>query len=341
MSLTRSFSNPFLLTDLTESLTTIPNQWSLVNDMGLFRDEPVAANSVTIEESNKTLALIGDSVRGGGRNKVNKDDNRKLHSLVIPHFNLSDYILPSDLVIKRAYGQATAEDTEAEVMARKLARIQRNWDATMEAARCQAITAGTVYAPNGTVAINYFTEFGYTQTTQNFVFSSGTTDVVAGIEAVIAAVQDNLVSGETVTGVRFLCSPGFFSSLIGHAKVTQAYLYFSSNAGNNPNRDRLGGQGLFRRFEYAGAEFVEYRGVFNGTPLIPANEAYAIPLGTQDMFVTHYGPAEKFGLVNTVGEKAYVWTYRDQYDEQIEIQTESNFMNLIRRPQAVIKCTKS
>lgn len=339
MTIARSLTNPFTLTDWTEDLVTIPNQWSLVNDSGLFAEEGVTQHNVTIEEYNKTLSLVGDSVRGAGRNKVNKDENRKLHSLPIPHFNLQDYITPSDIQGKRAYGNTNAAETEAAVMLRKMDRINRVWAATLEAARCQAITAGTVYAPNGTVSVNYFTEFGYTQTTQAFQFSSATANIQGAVEAVIAAIQDGVLTGSTVTAVRFYCSPEFFSALTQHTKVAQAYLYFSSNAGNNPNRDRLGGQGLFRRFEWAGAEFVEYRGVFNGNRLIPASEAYAVPLGTSDMFVTYFGPAEKFSTVNTVGERAYLWTMRDAWDEKVEIFTESNFLNLIRRPQAVIKCT--
>ncbi len=341
MTAARSFTSPFQMTDWTETLTTIQNQWSLIQDSGLFRDESVTQNNITIEETNQTLSLITDSYRGSGRNKVNKDDNRKLHALVLPHFNLQDAISPLDLVSKRAYGSADMAETEAAVMARKLARIQRNWDATMEAARCQAITGLTAFAPNNTVAINYLTEFSASQTTVDFVFSVPTTDVFAGIETVLGTVQDNIMNGETVTGVRVYCSPGFFASLVGHAKMLDAYKYFSSNEGNNPNRDRLGGQGLFRRFVTNGVEFVEYRGQFNGVPLIPANQAFAVPLGTQDMFISYYGPAEKFGLVNTAGEKAYVWTYRDAYDEQIEIHSESNFLHLVRRPSAIVKLTKS
>jgi len=55
------------------------------------------------------------------------------------------------------------------------------------------------------------------------------------------------------------------------------------------------------------------------------------------MFITYFSPANKFSHVNTLGEEAYAFTYRDPKDEQIEIQTEHNAIHLIRRPQAIVR----
>jgi len=131
----------------------------------------------------------------------------------------------------------------------------------------------------------------------------------------------------------------FFAVLSSsHASVKEAYKYYTSNGNQEPLRQRLGA-GLYRTFVHGGLSFIEYRGSYNGTKLIPANEAYAIPVGVMDMFKTFYSPANKFGFENTIGVPGYVFTYRDPKGEKIEIESEIAFMNLINRPQAVVRCT--
>lgn len=333
MAQVRSFQNAFQMEDFTEELMLIPNQWGLVNELGIFREESIAQHSITIEKTDATLGLILDQPRGA-RNNVNKDDTRQLLSFAVPHFPLDDYISPQDVQGKRAYGSADAAETEAAVMQRKLERIRMNHAVTMEAARCFALTNGAIYAPNGTVVGNYYTSFGITRKEVDFVLGTGTTDVLAKGEEIIAHIQDNILSGETVSGVTALCSPEFFGKLIAQAGVKEAYKYYSST--QEVLRQRLAG-GLHRRFVHGGIEYIEYRGSYNGTRLIPAGDAYFMPMGTADTFVTYFSPANKFGLVNTLGEQAYAFQYRDQKDEKIEIQSEHNAIHLLRRPAVVAR----
>jgi hypothetical protein len=334
---TRSFEKPFELVDYTEELLLVPNTWGLVNELGIFRNEGVAQHSITVESSQGTLGLVTDKVRGE-RSNVNKDDTRALRSFAIPHFPLDDAIKPEDVQGKRAYGSPDQSETEAAVIARKLERIRRSHAATLEAARCFAITTGAIYAPNGTVAGNYYTDFGVTRKEVDFVLGTTSTDVLGKSEEAIAHIQDNILSGENVSNVTVLCSPGFFGKLITQAGVKEAYKYYSST--QEPLRQRLG-SGLYRRFTHGGVEYIEYRGSYNGAVLIPAGDAYAMPLGTSDMFISYFSPANKFDFVNTIGEEAYAFTFRDPKGSQIEIQTESNFLNLVRRPQALVRLFSS
>lgn len=337
MAQVRSFEKPFELVDYTQELLLVPNKWGLINELGIFRNESVSQHSITVESSEGTLGLVTDQPRGA-RNTVNKDDTRNLRSFPIPHFPLDDAIKPEDIQGKRAYGSADAAETEAAVTARKLERIRSNHAITLEAARAYALTTGAIYAPNGTVSGNFYTDFGVTQKSIDFVLGTTTTDLNAKSEEGIAHIQDNILTGEVVSNIIVLCSPAFFGKLINHATVKEAYKYYTST--QEPLRNRLG-SGLYRRFVHGGVEYIEYRGSYNGTALIPAGEAYMLPTGTSDMFLTYFSPANRFSHVNTLGEEAYAFTYRDPKDVEIQIQTESNFLNLIRRPAAVVKLTTS
>lgn len=337
MAQVRSFDKPFQLVDYTEELMLIPNTWGLVNELNIFRNESVAQHSITVESMEGTLGLVTDQVRGA-RNTVNRDDTRALRSFAIPHFPLDDYITPQDVQGIRAYGDANAAETTAAVMARKLNRIRMNHAVTLEAARCYALTTGAVYAPNGTVVGNFYNDFGVTRKEVDFVLGTASTDVLGKSEEVIAHIQDNILSGETVTQVVALCSPEFFGKLIVQAGVKEAYKFYSSS--QEPLRQRLG-TGLYRRFVHGNVEYIEYRGSYNNQRLIPAGDAYFIPMGTQDMFISYFSCANKFSHVNTLGEEAYVFEYRDQMDEKITLQSESNFLNLVRRPASLVRAFTS
>lgn len=334
MSTIRSFDKPFEVVDYTQELLLVPNQWGLINSLNLFNEESVAQHTITVESREGTIALITDRMRGE-RNNVNSDDSRIIRAFSIPHFPLDDAIFPEDVQGKRAYGSPDAAEQEDMVMARKMMRIRQNHAITLEAARAQAITAGTAYAPNGTVVADYYSEFGITRKEVDFVLGTATTDVAAKVEEVIAHIQDNVKTGGVVSGVTALCSPTFFAALIAHAKVSEAFKYYTST--QEPLRERLGGGGLYRRFEWAGATFIEYRGDYNGTALIPSGDAYFVPSGVDDLMVTYFSPANKFSHVNTLGEQAYSFVYRSPNDDKITIETESNFLNVLRRPAAIVR----
>jgi len=340
--LVRSFANGFQVQDWTEELNVIPNQWGTIGEFGIFQSEPVQASSVVFEEIVKDGSVIVDRVRGE-RGNVGKDYTRKLHTFAIPHFPHDDAIYPKDLTAVRAYGSADESERLADVRTRKMERIAQNHRWTLEFARAQAITAGTVYAPSGTVSQDWNSEFGWTRASVGFALTTGSTEVLDKIEQVIASIQDNVGNGQSITGIVAFCSPTFFSALISHPNVKAAYQYYAST--QEPHRQRLsvgGGNSsavIRREFFYGGVQWCEMRDKYGSTQLIPTDEAYAVAQGT-DAFKTYFAPAERFGIVGTLGEEMYYFENEAPNGTKIEIETESNFCNAILRPQAVVKMTK-
>lgn len=337
MPLVRSYANAFEVVDYTQELQIIPNSWTLLNDVGLFSEEFLTTPTVTFEETAKTLALIGDQFRGA-KPQANKDDVRKIRSYPIAHFPIVDEILPADIQGKRAYGSQDTAETEAAVIARKMERIRRNIDITMEVGRFSTLTTGNLYAPNGTISGNLFTDFGITQTSVDFVLGTGTTDLIGKVETVIAAMQDNAITGSVITGVVAYCSPEWFAKFIAHAKVQTAYQYYTATEGQQIQRNRAGGNnGLYREFQYGGIRFIEVRTVLAGQRLIPAGEVVFVPTGTDDVFVSYFAPANRMDFVNTVAERSYLWMYRDPKGTRIDLDGEFDVTHIIRRPALVVK----
>lgn len=335
---TRSFSNAFEVVDQTQALKIIPNAWTLLGDTGLFKEESLSQNTVTFQEQKGVLNFYGDMVRGS-RPQTQLNETRRIHSYVLPHFPTVDAIYPQDVQGKAAYADLNTPDTTDAVLARKMEKIKRGYAVTKELARFKTLTTGAAYAPNGTVVANFYTDFGITRTEVDFVLGTATTDIVGKVESVIADLQDKSQNGEVITSVVAYCSPEFFAALIAHAKVVAAYQYYSATAQQSILRNRAGGMesGLYRQFDYAGVRFIEVRTSFNGSRLIPAKDAYFVAQGVDDAFVTYYGPANRFGYENTIAETEYLWTFKDPRATEITIEGESNFLNVLRKPQLVIR----
>lgn len=330
----------FSVADWTQELNVIPNQWGTIGRLGIFQEQGVAEHVVQFEEITKDGALIVDRVRGD-RSNVGRDATRKIHSFAVPHFPMEDAIYPQDIQGRRAYGSSSEAETFDLVRARKMERIRQNHAWTLEAARAQAIVLGTVYAPTGTVSQDWYTEF--TGTTRpaaiDFLFGTTTTEILDKINTAIATIQDN--SGSVnFSGIVCLCGTTFFGKLVAHATVKQAYQYYSSTQEVVRTGGRSSATQMNREFVYGSVRFIEMRDAYNGTALIGAADAYFIPTGTE-FFQTYFSPANRFGLVNTIGEQVYMFESAAPNGTAYTIETESNFVNALLKPLLVVKATSS
>ncbi len=344
MAIVRSYANNFEVVDRTPELMLIPNTWDIINQMNIFPPvEGVMTNAITLEVIEEDGANIIDMVRGQ-RPSVGKDFSRKLYSFPVPHYPHIDHLSPEDIAGKSAYGTNDQAENVAAAVARKLKRIRRNFARLREVQRAKVITTGTVYAPNGTVSIDYYSAFGISRLEVDCVLGTSTTDIAAKIESAIASITDNLKSGsDPITGFVGLASPAWFAKLIAHAKVTDAYKYYSSNY--ELLRNRLPANGLpmgTRTFFYQGVMFVEYRGTdLEGNALIPSGDCYILPTGAFDAFASYAAPAMTFDLVNTIGEEMYLFQFSDPRGKSIDFEGESNTIDVLRRPQAVVRMYSS
>lgn len=335
MPQTRSFANPLQVTDYTTQVMKVPNQWNLLERLGIFSTESIGANTVTFDSTTRKIGLIGDKPYGE-RASWNADEESKIYTFKVPHFPLDDAIKSSDMANYRQIGTADMEETLASVRAKKLFSLRGSHAATHEKARAECLK-GLVYAPNNTVPFsNWFTEFDVTQKVVDFDLATAATDVGAKCEEVIAHIQDNAHTGAVLTDILGICSPEFFSALIAHAKVVEAFSQYSSE--QEPLRKRLGA-GLERVFNFKGISFIEYRGSFGGTPLITASEAYFVPRGMTEEFVQYFAPADKISEFSGNGQETYVWEYADPKGRVIDLESESNFLVMARRPEVIVKGT--
>ena len=143
-----------------------------------------------------------------------------------------------------------------------------------------------------------------------------------------------------MNGVLAMVSPEFFDRLIGHAKVEDAYKYFSST-GAQPLREDTR-----RRFPFAGIVFEEYNATVTLSTgatetLVTASEGMAFPLGTLDTFVTYGAPANLIETVNTMGLPMYARQLARQDGTAIDVKTEASILPVNKRPRLAVRIHSS
>lgn len=338
---TRAFNgNNYEYTDLAAPLMIIPNIWGLGNQLGIFGKDTTSQESITLEEITQGFGIVTD-IHRGARHQVSMDHTRKMLAFAVPHFTLDDAITPRDIQGKRAFGVDELE-TLAKVRARKLETIRQSWAATHEKALWHTITTGTAYAPNNSVSYDWYDVFGATRAVVNFELNVPTSDIIAKTEQVFVDIQDKALDGSVRGEIFAVASPEFFAALIAHPTMKTFYTY-QQNQKPNILVDRLRANGYdarYREFTVGNITYIEYRGVGpDGVRYIPAGECYFMPTDMGDNFVQYFAPADHFDFVNTEGQELYAFEYGDGRGQMIELQTESNFLHVMRRPQLVVRGT--
>ena len=334
--------NPFdaggySLAEMTQAINILPNLYTRLGQIGLFRFEGVTQRSIVIEQREGVLSLL-PSVPLGAPATVGNREQRSMRSFALPWIPHDDVILPADIQGMPALGVSDAADPLVEVMNRKLTLMRRKHAQTREYMEMNALR-GIVKDGAGTTLYDYFTEFGITQISVDFVFGTAGTNIQAKVRTTLRGIEDNLL-GETMITAHALVSSEFFDKLISHPKTEDAYKFFSATGGQPLRED------MRRAFPFAGILFEEYNGsvtLSNGTSerLIPTGEGIAFPLGTFDTFTTYGGPANLLETANTVGLPLYARQMIDAKGRWIDLMTEASILPVNKRPRLAIRLHSS
>jgi hypothetical protein len=308
--------NPFdaggySLAEMTQAINILPNLYTRLGQIGLFRFEGVSQRSVIIEQFEGVLNLL-PSVPLGGPATVDTRESRSMRSFALPWIPHDDAILPGDIQGQPALGVFDGADPLVEVMNRKLQLMRRKHAQTREYMEMNALR-GIVKDGAGTTLYNYFTEFGLAQISVDFLLGTAGTNVQGKVREVLRSMEDNLL-GESMTDVHALVSREFFDKLIAHPKTEEAYKFYAAT-GAQPLR-----QDVRRNFPFAGIVF---------------------PLGTMDTFTTYGGPANLLEAANTLGLPLYARQHLDEKGRWIDLMTEASILPVNKRPRIAIRLHSS
>lgn len=330
----------FQVQDFTTEINLIPRKWNLFSEggmfAGMFTETRNYTDNISIDVIQEKTDTYGDTRRGGTRNALGNESATEV-PLKIPLFTLDDSLTARDIQNVREYGTAQDVMTENSARMRIMERIRRYHGALMEKIMVNAIMGGG-FSPNGTTTeYNYYTVFSRTQQTVDFEFSTATTDINEQLETAYAHIVDNAQNMDGAYRIKVLCSPGWFSEFIKHPNVAGAYEDYMCRV--NPNRERTGGDSIYRTFSHFNFDFVEYRGRFGTTDLVTANQAFMFPMGIDSMFEMHMAPGDLLDAVNEPAQDLYMIERRDH--RRLIIESDSAMLGLNNRPELVVQLTMS
>lgn len=328
-------NDAFSVQSLTKALNDVPYQPTRLGELGWFSEEGINTTAISIEKQGTTLSLVPAATRGAPGKPVT-NDKRSLVPLNTIHLPQRGAVVADEVQNLRAFGTESELESVQTLVNKKLAKMRRNLDVTIEYQRIGAMKGQVIDADGSSVLLDLFTTFGVSQQTHDMKLDVDATKVKMEVVAAKRKVEDAL-GGLMYRGLRVMCSSTFFDALVAHPAVTKAFdLWmdgqFLRETQNNVN-------GVTGGFAFAGVFWEEYRGNVGGNDFIEAGAAYMVPEGVPDLFITNYAPADYMETVNTNGLPYYAKQEAMGFNKGVELEAQSNPLSINTRPRSVIKLT--
>lgn len=315
---------------------SVPSLLAVVNDepviagqigrSGLFDEQGVNSTTVQIEKDGTTLALVPAAARGGVGFAV-KADKRQLIPFNTVHLPQTFAILADEIQGIRAVGSMTELQSAERVVARRLEKCQRQLDLTHEFQRVGAINGLVLDADGETVLLDIFQRFGLKRPKAfSFELGNAATDISTKCVEILD-IQEDALGQVTGIGSRAYCGKEFWSMLIAHKNMRDAYL--ASEAASTLRGDRR------QAFEFGGIVWERYRGKHAGQPFVADGAARLVPEGVSDLFISAFAPADYMETVNTEGLPYYAKLEPLPFDKGVAGEAQSNPLHLCTKPLAV------
>ena len=320
----------FGVQSLSAAINDAPYKPGRIGELGLFNESGISTTSMMIEKSGATLSLVSASERGSVGDVV-KGDKRQMLSFPSIHLQENSSVLADSIQNVRAFGSETDQQVVETVVNTRLGKMRNQLDATLEYQRAGAIQGKVFDADGSTVLLNLFTSFGLTQQTVAFTLGTATTKLRTKTLNAITKIE-NVLEATPFSGIRVFCGATFWEKFIEHDAVKAAY-------------DRWLDGDFLRSdpraaFPYAGATWERYRGKVGGISYIADGEAYMVPEGVDDLFITNFSPADYVETANTIGLPYYAKQELMKMGKGVELEAQSNPITICTRPTAVIKLTQ-
>ncbi|QDQ24935.1 major capsid protein [Chitinimonas arctica] len=320
----------FSVSSLTATINDQVPIPSKLGDLGLFDEEGINTTTVQIEKDGETLSLVPAGQRGQPGLVVH-GSKRTLIPFNVIHLPQTASITADEVQGVRAFGSMTELAAIGAVVEKRLKKMRRQLDATHEFHRIGAVKGQVLDADGSSVLLDLYDRFGIEQQVLPFELGKADTDLRLKCGLVQDLIEDTL-GNLTFSGVRVQCGKNFWNVLITHKSYRETFLAteMAASLRGDPRE----------AFEFGGVTFERYRGRLGGIGFVGDDEAYAVPIGVSDLFITRFAPADYMETVNTTGLPYYAKQEAMDFGKGIAMEAQSNPLHLCTRPRAVIKLTK-
>lgn len=331
-------SDAFSLVHMSRAIEKMQTVPTYLGGLGIFDEEGVPTDIVSIEQKGETLSLIPTSQRGT-EPPMSSTDKRTMRNFSIPRVAKSDQAFAREIQGVRAFGTESELETAIRMIAQKQTKLMREHALTMEYHRLGALQGILYDADGSTVLYNYFTEFSITPPTEidfdldNASPASGAlkNKIAAAKRAAIRALGGAYVPG--VTQFLWLCGDTFYDQFTAHPEARETYKNWEAASAL---RGSVGS--VFGDFSFGEMNWHNYQGTDdNSTVAIGATKARLVVRGVPGLYRRFNGPGESFETVNTIGRPIYSQLIRDEKRNQwVQPEIFSYPLHICTRPEVLL-----
>jgi hypothetical protein len=356
MAISRQLSNGQMLTDWTEEVNDVANQFGMLNGTGLFSGSGTSQLSVIFDKTHNQILLLPQTRRNAGPATKGADRKTDTFALTLPYFLYQDYITPQDIQSARMAGTPDSPETLANVLATKLDDSRMVADQTREFMKLQAIK-GITTDGDGAVIADMFDKFDLNAADYavDFDLGNAATDIDAKIALLRRNVAKSAKTGGRIGKLEVMVTPEFYDALVNHPKIREAYLHYTVTNNNSDvvrgNQSTFMDWGVVDKFEHKGVLFYTYdatfvkddgdgtvtelRGIGTGAGFRDSGtkEGFTIIRGMNNLYKGVFGPANSLSAANQVGSEMYFNQYTDPKDKFHELELEMANLYYMSRPQ--------
>ncbi|UEQ13635.1 major capsid protein [Xanthomonas phaseoli] len=331
-------SDAFSVISLTDAINNVPFIPGRAGQVAGWEEEGVPTTSILVEEDGGELRLVDPTPRGGP-GQTFAPEKRKARSLVVPHYQVDDFIAADSVQNIRAFGQANQlESVQERVTARLRQHVQWKLDPTLEFQRVGAIK-GLIVNAGGTVLYDLFNEFGVAQEAEvDFDLDNanpGSGALRRKVAGVVRKIADGL-GGVPVGAIHAFCGDAFFDDLLSHPEVRESYTGTPMAQVLREGYVTPAGT-VYGVFEFGGIIWENYRGKVGNTAFVDPDKCHIFPIGTPGLWRTVYAPADYEETVNTIGLPRYAKQYPTPNGKGRALEAQMNALSYCTRPKTLIK----
>lgn len=312
--------------ELNAYINNLPRISTRIGDMNLFHEEGLIGTTIVkISIKGNKLVLVPNVPRGSPGQPKGLDRGKAL-LLETTHLPQNSTLVADQLL--GVWDPADPAGTNVAALVNGLQAVhKRDLDYTIEYHRMGALQ-GKLLDADGSVILNFYDEFKVRQSVIGMELNKEGTKVRSKVVSIKRAIEDKL-GDVPYTGIHVFCSAGFFDALVDHPDVAEAYKRWQDGAALRSD--------LRKGFTFGEVTFEELPGSAGSKLALPDNEAIAFPLGVPDMFMTRFAPADYLETVRGVGLPYYSKSAPMRMNKGIQLESQSNPLNINTRPDAVIR----
>lgn len=317
----------------------------MLGQLGLFDPEPLeGTDKVMLYEEDGNIRMVPITQRGEP-DSVQKRDVGRLRVLETLRLAKQDSLRAGELwkTTATALPESIRLRNATDLISKRLAKLHSDLEATKELHRFGAIQ-GKILDVDGSVAVNFFTEYGIADPTAIDINFGTTTE-----DQLQMFIQENFeqpmvesLNNRALPGVRIvaLAGNGLWGKLMRHPAVREIWKAQQTGRAIAMQVNPLAKSNLWESIWFAGIEWVHWRGMTGGQMAVPTNQAILFPVGATDVFKVFWAPGETLHDVDKPGKSEYPYIQpdtRDQMPEFVDIFLRSYPLYACIYPQCLMR----